>query len=132
MNRKIKAICPTEHGGCGREHFLEVSDNLDEEGRAFSLQLAKMTGCRPCSIWQESRHKLEDVRRENNKTIWEQDRRRENFERLIARKPANVSELESKIAGIDRIIDTARADLLDALRQISALDDARAEYLSKL
>ena len=129
---QIKTICPVKHGGCGREHFLEVPDDLDEDARSCALTFAKMTGCRPCSIWQVNRQALEDVQNENQRTIWEQERNRQNLERLIERKPNNVAALKDKINTVDRITNIARGDLVDAVRQITQLDDARADYLEKL
>ena len=129
---KIKTTCPTKLGGCGREHFLEVPDDLDEEFRGQALTFAQMTGCPSCSIWQESRYSLDKVRQQNQRTIWEQERRREYLENILKAKPRNSTEIEGKIRGINAVIKVAREDLVEAVGQIARLDDARAEQLGEL
>ena len=129
---RIKTTCPTAHGGCGRQHFLDVPDDLDEEGRAHALTFAGLTGCRPCSIWQESRLQLEDVEQQNRKTIWEYERERDHIKRVLLGEPKNAATLNARAIEVDRIITMARADLVLAMREIGRLNEARTEQLQEL
>ena len=129
---RIKTTCPAAHGGCGRQHFLNVPDDLDEEGRAHALTFAKLTGCRPCSIWQESRLQLEDVESQNQSTIWKYERERDHIKGVLLGEPKNAGALNSRLSQIERVIQVARADLVLALREIGRLDEARAEQLQEL
>lgn len=129
---RIKTTCPVDHGGCGREHWVDAPDDLDELGRTFALRFAAMTGCRPCSIWQASKLKLEDVRNSNQATIWDQERRRDHYRQLIAGDPRNKADLEAKVIDHERNISTARADLVLAIRELDRLNGARVEQLQEL
>ena len=125
---RIKTICPEKNGGCGREHFLEVDDAAaidDPELQAMMLRLAGMVGCRPCSIYQENRQRLEDVQNQNKRTIWVQENRRDNAKALLKRNPKNRSDLEARVGECERTIGMARGDLNLAVREMKRLDDAR-------
>lgn len=114
MSKKIKTVCP----GCEKEFILDVpagQDMDDEVISGMTLKLAAMVHCKACSVYRESRDKLEKVRRSNNQTIWEQE------DRLKRAKKNSDAALEIK-----ENIRIARADLLDAVKQIGRLDDARA------
>jgi ribosome-binding protein aMBF1 (putative translation factor) len=129
---RIKTICPVDHGGCGREHWVDAPDDLDEDGRAYALRFAAMTGCRPCSIYQASKFKLENVRNSNQATIWDQERRRDHYRQVIAGDPRNKAELEAKVIDHERNISTARSDLVLSIRELDRLNDARVEQLQEL
>lgn len=124
---KIKTICPTEDGGCGKVHYLEVENNLDDpELKEQIRNLAALVGCRPCSIYQISKLRLEDVQLKNKNTIWEQEQRRDNAKRLLTRNPPNRADLETRITDCDHSISCARGDLHLAIREMQRLEDARS------
>ncbi len=115
MSKKIRTICPS----CEKEFILDADgfEMDDPVLDAMMLKLAAMVHCKPCSAYHESREALEKVRHQNNQTIWEQEERLAHL--------GKKSSAEEKSA-IKQNIKIAREDLLEAIKQIARLDDARA------
>ena len=127
MSRQIKTTCPR----CETRFALNAPECEDEFDREVALRLAALTMCPPCAIFATSRDEIQKVERHNQAIIRGQEMALKNLVGKLKNNPRQASILEEQIETVEKTINIARADLVDAVTAIARLDEARTNQIAQ-